>query len=383
MRNKSRIGALRPTSPAYVASVVAVVSGVSLVPAAIVGTLSRKTHANRERLFNGLLDTPMTRLGKVDVIARVGRAIRGLIDRPELPSPPPQPIRVVGHRGAPRELCENTIASFERAIELGADAIELDVCVTRDRQIVVWHDSDPDGAIGLVRQAGREELAFVPDVPALMSKHRRRVGDLDLEEMRQHYAYHERGPLLHDLLNGDSDAKTPFLMFEEALAWARSEPRLRTLFVDVKLLDDETDAAAHLFDQLRAACGARDWRDDLVVAMLCTEREILETLLERAELSGLPDCLRLYADFELPGVLEDAALLGIRNVSMGSGERAWADFRRELVKVINARQAGELDSVVVWTVSDPEQLAELVQLRVDAILTDDIAALRALLPRSG
>ena len=325
----------------------------------------------------------MTRLGKVDVIARIGRAIQGLVDRPELPTPPPQPIRVVGHRGAPRERCENTIASFERALELGADALELDVCVTRDRQTVVWHDSDPDGAIGLVRQAGREELAFVPDVPALMSKHRRRVGDLDLEEMRAHYAYRARGSLLHDLFNGGSDEKTPFLLFDEALAWARNEPRLRTLFVDVKLLEDETDAAAHLFDQLRAACGAADWRSNLVVAVLCTEREILETLLERAALRGLPECLRLYADFELPGVLEDAQKLGVRNVSMGCGERAWADFRRELAKVITARQAGELDSVVVWTVSAPELLAELVQLRVDAILTDDVATLRDLLARAG
>ena len=128
---------------------------------------------------------------------------------------------------------------------------------------------------------------------------------------------------------------------------------------------------------------AADWRSNLVVAVLCTQREILETLLERATLWGLPDCLRLYADFELPGVLEDAQKLGVRNVSMGCGERAWADFRRELAKVIRARQAGELDSVVVWTVNDAELLAELVQLRVDAILTDDVATLRDLLPRSG
>jgi glycerophosphoryl diester phosphodiesterase len=201
--------------------------------------------------------------------------------------------------------------------------------------------------------------------------------------MRAHYAYRPRGPLLHDLLDGESDEKTPFLLFDEALTWARREHRLRTLFVDVKLLEDETDAAAHLFDELRAACGAGDWRPNLVVALLCTEREILETLLERAELWGLPECLRIYADFELPGVLEDAGRLGIRNVSMGCGERAWADFRRELAMVIAARQAGELDSVVVWTVNDAELLEELVQLRVDAILTDDVAALRDLLARSG
>jgi glycerophosphoryl diester phosphodiesterase len=47
---------------------------------------------------------------------------------------------LIGHRGAPRERPENTIASFLRAIDLGADAIELDVHATRDGVVVVHHD---------------------------------------------------------------------------------------------------------------------------------------------------------------------------------------------------------------------------------------------------
>jgi glycerophosphoryl diester phosphodiesterase len=48
----------------------------------------------------------------------------------------------IGHRGAPREFPENTLPSFSRAIELGADGIELDVHVTADGVAVVHHDSD-------------------------------------------------------------------------------------------------------------------------------------------------------------------------------------------------------------------------------------------------
>ena len=47
---------------------------------------------------------------------------------------------IVGHRGAPRERLENTLASFERALDLGADALELDVHATRDGVVVVHHD---------------------------------------------------------------------------------------------------------------------------------------------------------------------------------------------------------------------------------------------------
>ncbi len=60
---------------------------------------------------------------------------------------------IQGHRGARGYLPENTIAGCCRAIELGADGLEIDVCVTKDRQIIVSHEpymsrlicSFPDG----------------------------------------------------------------------------------------------------------------------------------------------------------------------------------------------------------------------------------------------
>ncbi len=47
--------------------------------------------------------------------------------------------RRIGHRGAGGHGEENTIASFERAIELGCDEIETDVWLT-DRGLIVSHD---------------------------------------------------------------------------------------------------------------------------------------------------------------------------------------------------------------------------------------------------
>jgi glycerophosphoryl diester phosphodiesterase len=48
----------------------------------------------------------------------------------------------IAHRGAKRELPENSIPAFRRAFERSADAIELDVHATRDGVIVVHHDPD-------------------------------------------------------------------------------------------------------------------------------------------------------------------------------------------------------------------------------------------------
>jgi glycerophosphoryl diester phosphodiesterase len=48
----------------------------------------------------------------------------------------------IGHRGARAYEPENTLSSFRRAVELGVDAIELDVRKTKDNEIVVIHNSD-------------------------------------------------------------------------------------------------------------------------------------------------------------------------------------------------------------------------------------------------
>jgi glycerophosphoryl diester phosphodiesterase len=49
-------------------------------------------------------------------------------------------LLVIAHRGASRERAENTLAAFERAIEIGADAIELDVHADTGGRLVVTHD---------------------------------------------------------------------------------------------------------------------------------------------------------------------------------------------------------------------------------------------------
>ena len=47
---------------------------------------------------------------------------------------------VHGHRGCRGLLPENTLPAFRRALELGVDALELDVVVSQDGQLVVSHE---------------------------------------------------------------------------------------------------------------------------------------------------------------------------------------------------------------------------------------------------
>jgi glycerophosphoryl diester phosphodiesterase len=69
-------------------------------------------------------------------------------------------VERIGHRGAPREFPENSLAAFRRAFERGADAIELDVHKTADGMVVVHHD--PTLSASAKRHGGRAiaELAL-------------------------------------------------------------------------------------------------------------------------------------------------------------------------------------------------------------------------------
>ena len=55
---------------------------------------------------------------------------------------------LIGHRGAPHAARENTLASFEAALEAGCDGVELDVHVTADGIPVVHHDEALRGEDG-------------------------------------------------------------------------------------------------------------------------------------------------------------------------------------------------------------------------------------------
>lgn len=53
-------------------------------------------------------------------------------------------MMIMGHRGAAALEPENTLLSIERAMEIGVDAVEIDVRLSKDKEIVVIHDSTVD-----------------------------------------------------------------------------------------------------------------------------------------------------------------------------------------------------------------------------------------------
>ena len=71
---------------------------------------------------------------------------------------------VIGHRGAMGYVTENTIASVEKAIDLGVSIVEIDVFRIRSGEVVVFHDDRVDD---LTNGAGEIEDLYITEVLAL------------------------------------------------------------------------------------------------------------------------------------------------------------------------------------------------------------------------
>ncbi len=70
-------------------------------------------------------------------------------------------IIIEGHRGVCALYPENTLLSFEKAIEMGVDAIEFDVWLSKDKIPVLMHDGNPYrtcGVAGYIRDMTLEEI---------------------------------------------------------------------------------------------------------------------------------------------------------------------------------------------------------------------------------
>ena len=74
------------------------------------------------------------------------------------------PIEIVAHRGASIEAPENTLASVELAWQIGADAVEIDVQLSRDGHLAVIHDATLERTAGIdskVRNLDMSELCTI------------------------------------------------------------------------------------------------------------------------------------------------------------------------------------------------------------------------------
>jgi glycerophosphoryl diester phosphodiesterase len=270
----------------------------------------------------------------------------------------------IGHRGAPRRSAENTLPSFEAALQEGADGFETDLCVTKDDRIAIWHDRDPNAPESILRQQGGERLMYSPHAPSSGDPARRPVSELTLDELRAHYGYAKDG-------ERDPEAQIPEL--SELFNWIAEGHPVKALYLDIKLVPGEEEKAAFIVQRVyEESPKAGDAR----IYFLSVSDEIALALeAERVRLGA--ERFRVARDFEEDGAVDKLEELGLRDVTTGlTLIRERDEYMEEIEDLVAARDEGMIDHVVAWTINDDEDQEDLIQRGVDGILTDEPAKLR-------
>ncbi len=102
-------------------------------------------------------------------------------------------MEIVAHRGASYDLPENTLAAFKLAWDQGADAIELDILMSKDGRIVVIHDTDTKRLAGVDRK--------VSDQTSI------ELRKLDVGRRKDENSTRHQIPFLHEVLATIPDGK--------------------------------------------------------------------------------------------------------------------------------------------------------------------------------
>jgi len=224
---------------------------------------------------------------------------------------------IIAHRGASGECPENSLAAFARALELGADGIELDVHLTSDGYLMVHHDAVP-------REAPLAALQGVP------------IQQLTRDALRPFRAFGEPIPALGDVLALVSDQLVVYC----ELKGLGTAPQACAL-----LSQGGSRAAVHSFDH----------------RMVGEARRIAPTLPRGV----------LEASYQIDPTSSLAAV---------DGRDLWQHLDlidQPLVDAVHARSG----RVIAWTVNTAADMLRLAALGVDGICTNYVALARTTLGR--
>jgi len=299
------------------------------------------------------------------------------------------PFLVIGHRGSPCFAIENTMASFQRAMEQdGANGLECDLCFTKDEQIVLWHDWDPDEHTALLRASGLEPVVRHCPCPPDGDEFRKPICELTLAEFCTHFCYCEK--------DGDQKQRDCIPHLEELLDWVVGRRDVAALFFDVKVPAARIDLVPVMMDGINRLLAR--YRPASTLIFECAEIEVLAAMKAHSPQHH-------YAlDIEPPPgiVLNPAAYSAVRPALTYGNSYAtpgrpravtlapWTTHRRivrhdiRLLHRLQRHASGRPQpSIISFTIDDEEELRTLVRMGVAGIQTNRPDVLRKIADEMG
>ena len=258
-------------------------------------------------------------------------------------------ILVHGHRGARARRPENTIPAFQYAIEQGVDALEMDMAVTRDNVIVISHDPILHGPV------------------CTSAKESAVIHELTLAEVRQ----------------WDCGAiQNPRFSTQVALPGTRM-PTLDEVFQLAGRGKFDYNIETKSFLDKPEYTPAPEEFVKLVLEKIRAYKLEKRIILQSFDFRTLVAMRKLAPEIRLSALTEnDQRDFATIAAEAGKAEIISPDYHLVTAAKVAAAHAAGLQ-VVPWTVNTPEDWDKLIQAKVDAIISDDPAALIAYLKQHG
>ena len=278
-----------------------------------------------------------------------------------------------GHRGARGLLPENTLAAFGKAIDIGVTTLETDLAVTKDGVLVISHDPDLNPA--LVRGPGGFWLTARG--PAIRSLTLAELRTYDVGRVNPTTPYGKQWPLQ---LARDGE-RMPTLAEVFGLVKSRGSPvrfNLETKITPTSgdtVVDPETFVALAVAEIRAAGVVDRttlqsfDWRTVVISKRVAPE---LETACLTAQFPNF-DTVKPDASGRSPwqaGLVPAEHGNSVPRLVKAAGCAIWSANSASLsAGLVREAQALGL-KVLAWTVNEPAEMARMVELGVDGLITD-------------
>ena len=291
-----------------------------------------------------------------------------------------------GHRGARGLAPENTLPAFERALAIGVTTLELDVAITRDGVLVISHDPalnpeitrGPDGQflqapgplirhhslaelrrfeLGRIKPGSRYAAQF-PDQVA--------VDGTRLPTLAELFALVRRSG--NETVRFDIETKVSPLAPADTLA---PEPFTRALIAAIRDAGMASRSSIQSFDWRTLQLVQRE-APEISTVYLSAQQHWLDNIgAGAATVSPWTAGLRYRDHGSVPKLVQAA------------GGRIWAVYFGDLDAGL-VKQAHALGlQVLAWTVNDPAQIARVMDLGVDGLISDRPDRVRAEMARRG
>ena len=232
-------------------------------------------------------------------------------------------ILIIGHKGASSIAPENTLKAFQKAIELKTDYVEFDIHITKDGEIIIIHDSDTFNATG---------------VKGL-------IKDMNLDQIKN--------------LDAGEGEKIPTL--RELISITQKKMGLQ---IEIK--------STNLLDKLTQILKEEDLLSTSIVSSFMLDELLKLKLLEPSVKVGL----LLSEDMVRPKLIKRK----IKKVAENNFYSIHPPFINTDKEIVDFAHSYGL-KVVVWTVNDRDVMEKLIEIGVDAIITDDISLANDVLGR--